>query len=120
MAWTLNTRNVRYPHTCTIVRRTDVSSFDDNAVDETIYEGECRLYSNTSIRTFTKKGEGGQVSNEDMQISLPIKRGDGIAIHIGDLVTVTTENFTIEEAEVIGNPTTNIFGTFIGISHTKN
>lgn len=120
MGWKKTIENVRYPHTCTITRKEEADPFAATEDDGTvIYEGPCRVYKNTSIRTFDKSGEAGYVSTDDMQASIPVKTGDGIQIRESDLITFTDANETYTEV-MIKSAYTNAFGTLVSFTKTKN
>ena len=77
--------NPRWPHTCKVYRMRGVSNFSKGE-QEIIYEGPCRKYGNTSIRTFT--GNDG-VQRADYALSIPGQiRGisTGVLIDVEDLV----------------------------------
>lgn len=75
--------NPRWPHTCKIYRIVGESSFSDGEI-EVLYEGECRKYNNTSIRTFTGTSS---VVTSDYALSLPGQVGgiDGALCDVTDL-----------------------------------
>lgn len=77
--------NPRWPHTCKVYRMRGASNFSKGE-QEIIYEGPCRKYGNTSIRTFT--GNDG-VQRADYALSIPGQiRGisTGVLIDVEDLV----------------------------------
>ena len=77
--------NPWWPHTCKVYRMRGVSNFSKGE-QEIIYEGPCRKYGNTSIRTFT--GNDG-VQRADYALSIPGQiRGisTGVLIDVEDLV----------------------------------
>jgi len=73
--------NPRWPHTCKVYRMRGVSNFSKGE-QEIIYEGPCRKYGNTSIRTFT--GNDG-VQRADYALSIPGQiRGISTGVLIDD------------------------------------
>lgn len=119
MGWTKTIDNARYPHTCRIVRKSGIDPFTDEESETVIYEGPCRVYKNTSIRTFDKSGETGYVSTEDMQASIPVNATGGIQIKESDLITFTDVNGTYSNV-MIKSAYTNAFGTLVSFTKTKN
>lgn len=73
--------NPRYPHLCTIYRMEGESSFSDGK-KVPLYEGVCRKYSSTSLRTFKTDN----VIKGDYALSIPGTVG---GIKAGDIVDVT-------------------------------
>lgn len=58
--------NPRFPHKCTIYRMEGETSFSEGKRD-ILYEGECRKYGNTSLRTFKTEN----VVKADYALSIP-------------------------------------------------
>ena len=73
--------NPRWPHWCRIYRYEGVTNWDDGKL-VVVYEGRCRKYGNTSIRTF--EGNSG-VMKADYALSIPGRIG---GMRTGDLVDV--------------------------------
>lgn len=73
--------NPRFPHTCTIYRMEGETSFSDGK-KAVLYEGKCRKYGNTSLRTF----KADNVIKGDYALSIP---GTVSGIKAGDLINVT-------------------------------
>lgn len=92
--------NPRWPHSCRIYRIKGESSFSDGEI-EILYEGKCRKYNNTSIRTFTGKDS---VITTDYGLSLP---GQVCGI-IGALCDVTDFNGTLTRVTITDCYPTNL------------
>lgn len=73
--------NHQYPHTCTIYRMENETSFSDGE-KALLYEGKCRKYSSTSLRTFKTDN----VLKGDYALSIP---GTIMGIKAGDMIDVT-------------------------------
>lgn len=77
----MNTGNPRFPHRCTIYRMRGESSFSKGE-REVLYEGECRKYGNSSLRTFKLEN----VVKADYALSVP---GVLEGVRAGYLIDVT-------------------------------
>lgn len=108
--------NPRHPHWCKIYRIKNVSSFDSNDDIVVLYEGECREYSNNSIRTFNTNTEAGQILNGDYAISVP--RTD-LKVRAGDLVDVKSKNFDFKEKPV-SDCYVGTLGSIVYFNYHKN
>lgn len=71
-------KNPRWPHTCKLSRYNGVSAFSEGE-EEVLYEGDCRKYSNNSIRSFFTNTPAGKMLNADYAMSVPIN-GEGYLI----------------------------------------
>lgn len=108
----MSVNNPRFPHFCKIYRYEGVSNF--NKGDERVlYEGKCRKYGNTSIRTF--RGNDG-VQRADYALSLP---GQICGIVTGTLIDVTDLTGEIKRAQVTDSYPTNL-GTTVYFNLPKN
>lgn len=82
----------RFPHVCKVYRVDGETPFDDG-VETLLYEGECYMYGNSTLRTFKI---GGVVKGE-YAIDIPaLVRG----VNAGDLIDVTDYNGTYKECMV--------------------
>lgn len=70
--------NPRWPHHCKLYRLVGVSAFSEGE-EEVLYEGDCRKYSNNSIRSFFTNTPAGKILNADYAMSIPIN-GEGYLI----------------------------------------
>lgn len=104
--------NPRWPHKCKIYRLTVATNWDDGE-EVSLYEGKCRKYGNTSIRTF--QGNSGVVK-ADYALSIP---GQLSGIQPGDLVDVTDLNSTTK-AGLITDCHTGTLGTTVYFNLSKN
>ncbi len=104
--------NPRHPHHCKIYRLSDVTSWSDGE-EIVLYEGVCRKYGNTSIRTF--QGNSGVVK-ADYALSIP---GQLSGIQTGDLVDVTDLNGSVKAALITDCHTGNL-GTTAYFNISKN
>lgn len=107
-----NVKNPRHPHTCRIYRRVGETSFEDG-VEEVLYEGACRKYGNTSLRSFTG---GDRVKYADYALSLP---GQVRGVGTGTFVDVTDLVGTVTGAVVTDSYPTNL-GTTVYFNLPKN
>lgn len=99
----MRTNNPRYPHTCVIYRIKGATQFSKGE-KVSLYEGECRKESNTSIRNFYSNN----VPKTDYRVSMPgfvegilpgdmIDIKDRVALWAGILITdVNISNFGTE------------------------
>lgn len=99
----MRTNNPRYPHTCVIYRIKGATQFSEGE-KVSLYEGECRKESNTSIRNFYSNN----VPKTDYRVSMPgfvegilpgdmIDIKDRVALWAGILITdVNISNFGTE------------------------
>ena len=76
--------NPRHPHTCKIYRMEGETAFEDG-VETVLYEGACRKYGNSSLRTFKTDN----VVKADYALSVP---GTVEGIQAGDLIDVTDKS----------------------------
>lgn len=104
--------NPRWPHKCKIYRLTTATNWDDGEM-VSLYDGICRKYGNTSIRTF--QGNSGVVE-ADYALSIP---GQLSGIQPGDLVDVTDLNST-SNAGLITDCHTGTLGTTVYFNLSKN
>lgn len=79
MAQTVN--NPRFPHRCKVYRMEGETSFKEG-VEKVLYEGQCRKYGSSSLRTFKTDN----VVKGDFALSLP---GTVEDIQSGDLIDAT-------------------------------
>lgn len=103
--------NPRFPHTCTIYRMIDETSFDEGE-KQILYEGVCRKYSGTSLRTFKTEN----VIKSDYALSLP---GIIEGIMAGDLIDVTDRQGTFIQCVVSDSYAGNL-GTTVYFNLAKN
>lgn len=87
-------RNKRFPHRCKVYRMTEENAFSDGE-EEVIYEGECRNYNNTSLRTFYEKTQAGRVIRADYGVNIPISETPFMA-RSGDLLDIELPNEIIK------------------------
>lgn len=99
----MRTNNPRYPHTCVIYRIKGATQFSEGE-KVSLYEGECRKESNTSIRNYYSNN----VPKTDYRVSMPgfvegilpgdmIDIKDRVALWAGILITdVNISNFGTE------------------------
>nr|DAV19577.1 MAG TPA: hypothetical protein [Caudoviricetes sp.] len=84
--------NPRWPHTCKIYYRDEPTNFSSGK-EIVVYEGECRKYDNSSIRTFNGKDN---VVRADYALSIPGQVGGitaGMFVDVVDLVGLTKGAF---------------------------
>lgn len=105
------TDNPRHPHTCKIYRMTGETSFHDGE-EKILYEGKCRKYGNSSIRTFQTKN----VVKGDYALSVP---GIIEGILSGDLIDVTDRQGSFFRCIVTDCYATNL-GTTVYFNLPKN
>lgn len=108
----MNMDNPRWPHKCRIYRYKGATNWDDGEI-EVVYEGECRKYGNTSIRTF--EGNSG-VMKADYALSIP---GRLEGAKTGDLVDVTDRCGEIRGA-ILSDCLTGNLGTTAYFNLSKN
>ncbi len=104
--------NPRWPHICKIYRMEGVTNFCEGK-EYVLYEGKCRKYGNTSIRTFTSN-EG--VQKADYALSLP---GQVEGITTGTLIDVQDLTGFIKGAIATDSYPTNL-GTTVFFNLPKN
>lgn len=104
--------NPRWPHKCKIYRLSVATNWEDGK-ESILYEGMCRKYGNTSIRTF--QGNSG-VIKADYALSIP---GQLSGINPGDLVDVTDYNCIVKSALVTDCHSGNL-GTTVYFNLSKN
>lgn len=103
--------NPRYPHLCTIYRMEGESSFSDGK-KVPLYEGICRKYSSTSLRTFKTDN----VLKGDYALSIP---GTVVGIRAGDMIDVTDPCNTFTGCMVTDCYPGNL-GTTVYFNNAKN
>ena len=103
--------NPRHPHTCKIYRMEGETSFEDG-VETVLYEGACRKYGNSSLRTFKTD----DVVKGDFALSVP---GTVEGILAGDLIDVTDKSGTWERCMVTECYAGNL-GTTVYFNLSKN
>ena len=104
--------NPRFPHWCKIYGMKGANNFS-NGEEEVLYEGECRKYGNTSIRTFTSNSG---IQKADYALSIPGQiRGvvTGTLCDVEDLVGI------IRKAQIADSYPTNL-GTTVYFNLPKN
>ena len=103
--------NPRFPHTCKIYREEGASNFS-SGVDKTIYEGECRMEGNTSVRTFKVQN----VVKADYRLQIP---GQVLGVKAGDLLDVTDRQGTFYRCAIADAFAGNL-GTSVYFNITRN
>ncbi len=103
--------NPRHPHACKIYRMDGETSFEDG-VETVLYEGACRKYGNSSLRTFKTD----DVVKGDFALSVP---GTVEGILAGDLIDVTDKSGTWERCMVTECYAGNL-GTTVYFNMAKN
>lgn len=103
--------NPRFPHRCTIYKMEDETSFSEGK-KVIFYEGECRKYGNTSLRTFKVEN----VIKADYALSIP---GIHEGIKTGYLIDVTDRVRTFTECMVADCYPGNL-GTTVYFNIAKN
>lgn len=104
--------NPRWPHTCKIYYKEESTNFKEGE-EVVVYQGECRKYDNSSIRTFNGKDN---VIKSDYALSIPGQvRGitTGMHVDVEDLVGFTKGMFVTDSYP------TNL-GTTVYINLSKN
>lgn len=86
--------NKRFPHRCKVYRMTEETAFSDGE-EEILYEGECRNYNNTSLRTFYESTQAGRVVRADFGVSIPLSDKSFMA-RSGDLLDVELPNESVK------------------------
>lgn len=120
-------RNDRYPHTCRIYRSGEVNPFGDNGKETLLYEGECRIYANTSIRIFEVNTSSGRVISGDMAMAVPFTVYDAEEMKArgiqpfgeGDMFNAEDGNRTMHGI-MISDVYIGTMGSIVGFSKTKN
>lgn len=107
----MSIHNPRFPHRCKIYRMIGETSFSDGT-EEVLYEGECRKYSNTSLRTSHTEN----VIKSDYAISLP---GIIEGIKTGYLIDVTDRVGDFNEC-VVSDCYPGNLGTTVYFNLVKN
>lgn len=103
--------NPRFPHRCTIYRMEGETSFSEGE-KVILYEGICRKYGNTSLRTF----KADNVIKADYALSIPGIIGGGKS---GLLIDVTDRCGTFTECMVADCYPGNL-GTTVYFNIAKN
>lgn len=103
--------NPRHPHTCKIYRMEGETSFKDGT-EKILYEGACRKYGNTSIRTLSSKN----VVKGDYALSVP---GTVSGIRAGDLIDVKDRQGAFSRCLVTDSYAGNL-GTTVYFNIPKN
>ena len=96
--------NPRFPHTCKIYRMTEPTPFSEG-IEEVVYDGECRKYTNTS--------RFNEVIVSKYGLSIP----GTLPVKVGDLLTVTDVTGTFDGSVVevsAGNLGTTVFFNITG------
>ena len=107
----MKTENPRHPHSCKIYRVEGETSFD-KGVEVVLYEGVCRKYGNSSLRTFKTDN----VVKGDFALSVPGTVGGILA---GDLIDVTDKSGTWKRLMVTECYAGNL-GTTVYFNMAKN
>lgn len=108
--------NPRFPHWCKIYRISDVNPFGEDGEAEVLYDGECREYSNNSIRTFNTNTEQGQILNGDYAINIP--RND-LKVRAGDLIDLKSKNFEFQ-GRACSDCYVGTMGSIVYFNYSKN
>ena len=103
--------NPRFPHTCRIYRMDGETAFE-NGTERVMYEGECRKYGNSSLRTFKTS----DVVKGDFALSVP---GTVEGILAGDLLDVTDRSGMYEKCLITECYAGNM-GTTVYFNMAKN
>ena len=103
--------NPRYPHTCVIYRIKGATQFSEGE-KVSLYEGECRKESNTSIRNFYSDN----VPKTDYRVSMP---GFVEGILPGDMIDVR-DRVSLWTGTLITDVNISNFGTEVFFSISKN
>lgn len=104
--------NPRWPHWCKIYRFEGETNWDEGQ-EKVLYEGKCRKYGNTSIRTF--EGNSG-VQKADYALSIP---GQLEGVLTGDLVDIIDRCGEIRAA-ILSDCHTGNMGTTVFFNLSKN
>lgn len=104
--------NPRFPHWCKIYKYEGETSFDEGK-EVVLYEGECRKYGNTSIRTFTSNSG---IQKADYALSIP---GQVCNITTGIFADVRDLTGEIKGAFITDSYPTNL-GTTVYFNLPKN
>lgn len=88
----VKTDNPRYPHRIRIVRRTRPDRYSEEIIEEVVYEGEGRSYTDT-----TTTGDA-KVDTNKRKASIPVRfdEWEGLIPLSGDLLYATKGNITEE------------------------
>lgn len=112
--------NTRFPHWCKIYRSGKINPFGENENIEVLYEGECRIYANTSVRIFDENTQAGRVISGDEAMSVPKTIHDkDFKVEYGDCFDAMKGNRVLT-GMVILDVGVGTMGTTIGFSKTKN
>ena len=103
--------NPRYPHTCVIYRIKGATQFSEGE-KVSLYEGECRKESNTSIRNFYSDN----VPKTDYRVSMP-RFVEGILP--GDMIDVR-DRVSLWTGILITDVNISNFGTEVFFNISKN
>lgn len=82
--------NKRFPHHCRVYNLVDADEWSEGE-EILVYDGECRLYNNDSIRNFDRKTNRGRISYGDYAVNIPDTESAfrcGLFIDVDDGVSV--------------------------------